>query len=74
MEPNFTFIISTCLYSLTITGNVGRGSFPGGDAGCTMILDSEDFLRMFQGQLTPMQALMAGKLQVRGDKMIRNET
>ena len=35
-----------------------------------MFLDSEDFVRMFQGQIKPMQAFMAGKLEARGDKML----
>lgn len=52
------------------TGSVGGGSFPGGDADCIMILDSGDFVRMFQGQLNPMQALMLEKLEVRGNKVL----
>ena len=57
------------LYCSDIAGNAGRGSFHG-DPGCTMILDSEDFVKMFQGQLNPVQAFMGGKMEVKGDKML----
>lgn len=55
---------------LAVSGSVGSGSFPRGDADCIMILDSGDFVRMFQGQLNPMQALMLEKLEVRGNKVL----
>ncbi|XP_031564328.1 hydroxysteroid dehydrogenase-like protein 2 isoform X2 [Actinia tenebrosa] len=51
-------------------GSAGSGSYPGGQAQCTMSLDSEDFLKMFQGQLNPTQAFMSGKLKIKGDMMI----
>lgn len=51
-------------------GSAGSGSFPGGDAGCTMILDSDDFIKLFTGQLNPTQAFMAGKLKIKGDMMM----
>ena len=35
-----------------------------------MMLDSEDFVKMFQGQLNPLQAFMGGKMEVKGDKML----
>ena len=35
-----------------------------------MILDSEDFVKMFQGRLNPLQAFMGGKMEVKGDKML----
>ena len=35
-----------------------------------MILDSEDFVKMFQGQLNPLQAFMGGNMEVKGDKML----
>lgn len=56
-------------YCSNIAGFAGRGSFHG-DPGCTMILDSEDFVKMFQGQLNPLQAFMGGKMEVKGDKML----
>ena len=55
-----------------IAGNAGRGSFRG-DPGCTMILDSEDFVKMFQGRLNPLQAFMGGKMEVKGDKMLASK-
>ena len=54
---------------MNVVGSVGRGYFPG-EAGCTMNLDSGDFVKMFQGELKPMQAFMAGKMEVKGDKML----
>lgn len=53
-----------------ITGSAGSGSFPGGDAGCTMIMDSDDFVKMFKGELNPTQAFMGGRLKMKGDMMI----
>ncbi|XP_068675909.1 hydroxysteroid dehydrogenase-like protein 2 [Montipora foliosa] len=52
------------------SGSAGSGSFPGGEVGCTMILDSEDFVKMFKGELNPTQAFMVGKLKIKGDMMI----
>ena len=53
-----------------MTGSAGSGSFPGGDAGCTMILDSDDFVKIFKGELNPTQAFMGGKLKIKGDMMV----
>jgi len=53
-----------------VAGSVGSGSYPEGDAGCTMILNSEDFVKMFKGELNPTQAFMGGKLKIKGDMMI----
>ncbi|XP_015747696.1 PREDICTED: hydroxysteroid dehydrogenase-like protein 2 [Acropora digitifera] len=52
------------------SGSAGSGSFPGGDAGCTMIMDSDDFVKMFKGELNPTQAFMGGRLKMKGDMMI----
>ena len=52
------------------TGSSGSGSYPGGEAGCTMILDADDFVALFMGQLNPTQAFMGGKLKVKGDMMV----
>ena len=52
------------------TGSSGSGSYPGGEAGCTMILDSDDFVALFMGQLNPTQTFMGGKLKVKGDMMV----
>lgn len=38
-----------------------------GDATCTMVMDSEDFTKMFRGELNSMQAFMSGKLKIKGD-------
>lgn len=47
-------------------GSVGRGAFPGGEADSTMILDSEDFVKLFSGQLNPAQAYLRGQIQIKG--------
>ena len=56
-------------YFVNITGSAGSGSFPGGNAECTMTLDSEDFVKIFKGELSPTQAFMGGKLKIKGDMM-----
>ncbi|XP_072027159.1 hydroxysteroid dehydrogenase-like protein 2 isoform X2 [Amphiura filiformis] len=48
-------------------GNVGQGSPSSGDPDVTMIMDSDDFVKMFQGSLKPTAAFMAGKLKIKGD-------
>lgn len=48
----------------------GHGSYPGGQAQCTMSMDCEDFVKMFKGQLNPTQAFMSGKLKIKGDMML----
>ena len=53
-----------------MTGSAGSGSFPGGDPGCTMTLDSDDFVKIFKGELNPTQAFMGGKLKIKGDMMV----
>ncbi|KAH3693716.1 hypothetical protein DPMN_081156 [Dreissena polymorpha] len=47
-------------------GQVGQGASPG-EAGCTMIMDSADFVKMFAGELKPTTAFMMGKLKIKGD-------
>ncbi|XP_068675913.1 hydroxysteroid dehydrogenase-like protein 2 [Montipora foliosa] len=51
-------------------GSVGSGSFPGGEVGCTLIMDSEDFVRMFQGHLNPLQLSMLDRLEIKGHKIL----
>ncbi|XP_068728313.1 hydroxysteroid dehydrogenase-like protein 2 [Montipora capricornis] len=51
-------------------GRVGSGSFPGGEVGCTLIMDSEDFVRMFQGHLNPLQLSMLDRLEIKGHKIL----
>ncbi|XP_045158567.1 hydroxysteroid dehydrogenase-like protein 2 [Mercenaria mercenaria] len=48
------------------SGSVGQGE-PPSDPGCTMILDSGDFCKMFGGKLKPTSAFMMGKLKIKGD-------
>ena len=59
--------VHVCVLS---TGSAGNGSYPGGDASCTMTLDSDDFVKLFMGQLNPTQAFMGGKLKIKGDMMM----
>ena len=35
-----------------------------------MTMTSEDFVKMFKGELNPTQAFMSGKLKIKGDMMI----
>lgn len=51
-------------------GSAGKGSYPGGKANCTMTLGSDDFVKMFKGQMNPTQAFMGGKLKIKGDMMM----
>ncbi|XP_071117472.1 hydroxysteroid dehydrogenase-like protein 2 [Haliotis cracherodii] len=47
-------------------GSVGEGEAPDGSQ-CTMTLDSDDFNKMFAGQLNATNAFMSGKLKIKGD-------
>ena len=58
------------MFLVLSTGSSGSGSYPGGDASCTMTLDSDDFVSLFRGQLNPTQAFMGGKLKIKGDMMM----
>ena len=48
------------------SGSLGEGEAPDG-AQCTMSMDSEDFTKMFAGELKPTSAFMMGKLKIKGD-------
>jgi len=48
------------------TGKLGKGP-PPSEAGCTMTMDSDDFVKMFAGNLKPTTAFMMGKLKIKGD-------
>ncbi|XP_048758093.2 hydroxysteroid dehydrogenase-like protein 2 isoform X2 [Ostrea edulis] len=48
------------------SGKIGQGEPPNG-ADCTMTLDSEDFVKMFKGELKAVSAFMSGKLKIQGD-------
>lgn len=48
------------------SGSLGQGEGPN-KASCTMTMDTEDFVKMFSGQLKPTAAFMAGKLKITGD-------
>eukprot|EP00795_Rhopilema_esculentum_P004523 gene4523-20775_t len=49
--------------------SVGEGGAPEG-ANVTMELKTEDFIKMFNGELNPAQAFMGGKLKIGGDMMM----
>ena len=59
-----------CYFYHLSTGSAGKGSYPGGKANCTMTLGSDDFVKMFKGQMNPTQAFMGGKLKIKGDMMM----
>jgi len=46
-------------------GSVGVGDKEGSDV--TLTLSSENFVKMFSGQLNPTQAFMSGKLKIKGN-------
>ena len=48
------------------SGSCGEGAAPNG-ADCEMSLDSEDFAKMFKGELKAVSAFMGGKLKIKGD-------
>ena len=58
------------VFFFIIAGSVGSGKYPGGEVGCTMIMDSEDFVRMFQGHLNPLQLSMLDRLEIKGHKVL----
>uniref|UniRef100_A0A4W3HUH8 Hydroxysteroid dehydrogenase-like protein 2 n=1 Tax=Callorhinchus milii TaxID=7868 RepID=A0A4W3HUH8_CALMI len=47
-------------------GSLGHGA-PPGKADVSMIMTSEDFVKMFAGKLKPTMAFMSGKLKIKGD-------
>jgi len=49
-------------------GSVSSGSFQGGEVDSTMTVDSEDFVRLFTGQLNPAQAYLRGQIQIKGSQ------
>ena len=51
------------------SGSAGSGTAPGGSPDVTMKMDSEDFVKMFQGEMKPTAAFMSGKLEIDGDLM-----
>ena len=55
--------------SLGFSGSVGQGQAPNG-ANVTMEQNTEDFVKMFKGELNPTQAFMGGKLKIKGDMMM----
>ena len=54
--------------SLLITGSASRGSFHAGEVDSTMIVDSEDFVKLFTGQLNPAQAYLRGQIHIKGSQ------
>ena len=49
----------------TAPGSVDQGAHSSPDV--TMVMDSEDFVKMFQGSLKATAAFMGGKLKIKGD-------
>ena len=54
--------------SLLSIGSVSSGSFQGGEVDSTMTVDSEDFVRLFMGQLNPAQAYLRGQIHIQGSQ------
>eukprot|EP00794_Sanderia_malayensis_P007760 gene7760-8604_t len=52
------------------SGSLGKGDPPSGPAGVTMECSSDDFVKMFKGELNPAQAFMSGKMKIGGDMMM----
>lgn len=52
---------------LLIDGAAGKVSNDDGDADATVSVGFDDFVKLAQGALDPMQAYMTGKLKVAGD-------
>ncbi|ELU18275.1 hypothetical protein CAPTEDRAFT_166703 [Capitella teleta] len=48
-------------------GAAGKGPAPQGEANVNMILNAENFVKMFAGKLNPTTAFMSGKLKIKGD-------
>lgn len=48
-------------------GAAGPGPAPSGDGNVHMILNAEDFVKMFAGKVNPTTAFMTGKLKIKGD-------
>ena len=61
--------IAEVMYISWFSGSTGHGQAPDG-ANVTMELKSEDFTKMFKGELNPAQAFMSGKLKIKGDMMM----
>ena len=66
-SENICWIIISVM-SLLSTGRVSSGSFQGGEVDSTMTVDSEDFVRLFMGQLNPAQAYLRGQIQIQGSQ------
>jgi len=49
------------------SGNAGNGEIPGGKADVLFTMDSNDFQKMFKGNMKPTTAFMTGKLNIKGD-------
>jgi len=49
------------------SGRVIQGFTEGVNPSCTLVMDSDDFGKMFRGELNSMQAFMTGKLKIKGD-------
>ena len=48
-------------------GAAGPGEPPSGEADVTMMMVTEDFIKMFGGKLSATTAFMSGKLKIKGN-------
>jgi len=48
------------------SGSVGEGESPA-KSDVTIIVNEQDFIKLFQGKLSPTSAYMSGKLKLKGD-------
>lgn len=49
------------------TGSTNQVAFDNKEADCLVQVSEDDFLQMIQGELNPMNAVMSGKLNIKGD-------
>lgn len=49
------------------SGSAGAGAPPNGKSDVSFSMDSDDFVKMFNGELKATAAFMSGKLKIKGD-------
>ena len=55
------------LFLLCLKGSIVENPSDTVNATCTLVLSSEDFSKMVNGELSSMQAFMDGKLKIKGN-------
>ena len=50
-----------------VLGGVTKDPADNAESSCTLTMSSDDFIKMFKGELNSMQAFMTGKLKIQGD-------